>query len=120
MFGLNRRQLLFLLAFIALLYAATQYGPAYFAAFQFNDFIRQEVKYAASAQKTVDAVRSDILAEAQELGIALDKRDLHMTKRGPSLTVEFEYRWPVNLRVYRHDLVFHVSESGEVFDNAPN
>src|SRR5689334_2376651 len=97
MFGLNRRQLFFLLAFIALLYAATQYGPAYFAAFQFNDFIRQEVKYAASAQKTADAVRTDILAEAQELGIALDKRDLHMTKRGPSLTVEFEYRWPVKI-----------------------
>ena len=50
MFGLNGRQLFFLLAFIALLYAATQYGPAYFAAFQFNDFIRQEVKFAA-AQK---------------------------------------------------------------------
>ena len=120
MFGLNGRQLFFLLAFIALLYAATQYGPAYFAAFQFNDFIRQEVKFAAAAQKTADVVRSDILAEAQELGIALEKNDVHMTKRGPSLTVEFQYRWPINLRLYKHDLVFHVSESGEVFDNAPN
>jgi len=120
MFGLNRRQLFFLLAFIALLYSATQYGPAYFAAFQFNDFIRQEVKFAAAARKTADAVRSDILAEAQELGIALDKRDVRMTKRGPSLLVEFEYHWPINLRVYKHDLVFHVSESGEVFENAPN
>jgi hypothetical protein len=120
MFGLNGRQLFFLLAFIALLYTATQYGPAYFAAFQFNDFIRQEVKFAAAAQKTADRVRSDILAEAMQLGIALNERDVHMTKRGPSLTVEFDYHWPINLRVYKHDLVFHVSESGEIFENATN
>jgi hypothetical protein len=120
MFGLNGRQWFFLLAFIALLYAATQYGPAYFAAFQFNDFIRQEVKFAAAAQKTADVVRSEILAEAMELGIALDKRDIRMTKRGPAVTVEFEYHWPVDLRVYKHDLVFHVSESGEIFENATN
>ena|SRR4029077_10853111 len=120
MFGLNGRQLFFLLAFIALLYAATQYGPAYFAAFQFNDFIRQEVKFAAAAQKTADRVRSDILAEAMQLGITLTERDIRMTKRGPSLNVEFDYHWPVNLRVYKHDLVFHVSESGEIFENATN
>jgi hypothetical protein len=120
MFGLNGRQLFFLLAFIALLYAATQYGPGYFAAFQFNDFIRQEVKFAAPSRKTADQVRSDILAQAMELGIALDKNDIRMTKRGPALTVEFDYRWPINMRVYKHDLVFHVSESGEVFGNDNN
>jgi len=36
------------------------------------------------------------------------------------LTVEFDYHWPINLRVYKHDLVFHVSESGEIFENATN
>ncbi len=120
MFGLNGRQMFFLLAFIALLFAATQYGPAYYAAFQFNDFIRQEVKFAAGAHKTIDAVRADLLSKAMELGIPLDKRDIHITKRGPSFTVEFDYHWPINMRVYKNDLVFHVSESGEVFENAPN
>lgn len=110
----------FLLAFIALLFAATQYGPAYYAAFQFNDFIRQEIKFAVTSKKTIDAVRADLLAEAMGLGIPLDKRDIQITKRGPSFTVEFDYRWPINMRVYKHDLVFHVSESGEIFENAPN
>src|SRR5262245_41326692 len=50
MFGLSGRQLLFLLVFIAILFAATQYGSAYFAAIQFNDFVRQEVKYALTAK----------------------------------------------------------------------
>ena len=120
MFGLNGRQMFFLLAFIALLFAATQYGPAYYAAFQFNDFIRQEVKFAATSKKTIDAVRSDLLGEAMSLGIPLDKRDIRITRRGPSFTVEFDYHWPINMRAYKHDLVFHVSESGEVFENAPN
>lgn len=120
MFGLSGRQLLFLLVFIGLLFAATQYVPAYFAAFQFNDFIRQEVKYAVTAKRDIDAVRSDILQKAAELGIPLEKTDIHSTKRGPSFTVEFDYYWPINLRVYKHDLVFHVSESGEIFENAPN
>ena len=120
MFGLNGRQMFFLLAFIALLFAATQYGPAYYAAFQFNDFIRQEVKFAVTAKKNIDTVRSDLLAKAMELGISLDNRDIHITRRGPSFTVEFDYHWPINIRVYKQDLVFHVSESGEVFENAPN
>jgi hypothetical protein len=119
MFGLNGRQMFFLLVFIVLLFAATQYGPAYFAAFQFNDYIRQEVKFAASAKTTIDAVRSDLLAKAMELGIPLDKREIRITRRGPSFTVEFDYHWPINMRVYKQDLVFHVSESGEVFENAP-
>ena len=120
MFGLSGRQLFFLLAFIALLFAATQYGPAYFAAYQFNDFIRQEVKFAVTAKKDINAVRADILREAGELGISLEKNDIHMTRQGPAFSVEFEYHWPINLRVYKYELVFHVLESGEIFENAPN
>jgi hypothetical protein len=120
MFGLNGRQMFFLLVFIALLYAATQYGPAYFAAFQFNDFIRQEVKFAAAAQKNIDTVRADILERAMELGIPLTQKDIKITKRGPSFTVEFDYHWPINMRAYEQTLVFHVSESGEIFENANN
>ena len=120
MFGLNGRQMFFLVAFIALLFAATQYVPAYYAAFQFNDFIRQEVKFASSSKKNIDAVRSDLVQKAMELGIPLDRKAISITKRGPSFTVVFEYRWPINLRVYKHELIFHVLESGEVFENAPN
>jgi hypothetical protein len=120
MFGLNGRQVFFILVFVAVLFAATQYGPAYFAAFQFNDFVRQEVKFAAAAQKDVDRVRNEILEKAMELGILLGRRDIRMTRRGPAVIVEFEYRWPIDLRVYQHDLVFHVSESGEMFENASN
>jgi hypothetical protein len=118
MFGLNGRRFLILLIVVVLFYSAAQYVPAYFAAFQFNDYVRQEVKYAASSRKTADALRTGILLKAGELGIPITKNDVRITKRGPSFTVEVEYRWPIDLKVYHHELIFHTSQSGEIFENA--
>jgi hypothetical protein len=120
MFGLSGRQLFILLALILLLFAGAQYVPGYFAALQFNDYVRQEVKFAVSSRKTPEAVRDEALQKANELGIPLTKNDVRITRRGPAFTIEIDYRWPINLRVYRHDLVFHVLESGETFENASN
>ena len=118
MFGLSGRQIFILLVLIAFLFAATQYVPAYFAAFQFNDFIRQEVKFAVTNRKTTEKLRIDIAEKASELGIPIQARDIHITRRGPAFTLQLEYHWPINMKVYRHDLVFQASESGEVFENA--
>ena len=118
MFGLSGRQILILLILVALLFAASRYVPAYVAAFQFNDYVRQEVKYAASARKTAESLRTEIFDKAGELGIPIKKNDIRITKKGPSFTLEVDYRWPIDMKVYRHQLTFHTSESGEIFENA--
>jgi hypothetical protein len=120
MFGLSGRQIFFLLILAALLFAGTQYGPAYMSAFQFNDYVRQEVKYAASSRKTPDTLREGILQKATELGIPLTRKDIKVTRRGPSFTLQVDYRWPIDLKVYRHEIVFHTSQTGELFENASN
>jgi hypothetical protein len=120
MFGLRGRQILILLSIIVLLFAAAQYIPAYFAAFQFNDFIRQQVKYAASSRKTTDTLRDEVLRKAADLGIPLSKQDIRITKKGPSFTIEVDYRWPIDMKVYHHVLAFHTSQIGELFENASN
>lgn len=120
MFGLSGRHLLGLLVLSALIFAATQYVPAYFAAFQFNDFVRQEVKYAGTQRKTAQVLRDDIVRKAKELSIPITARDIRITRRGPAFTLELDYSWPIDLRVYRHELTFHTSESGELFENASN
>jgi len=120
MFGLHGRQIFILLVLILTLASCTQYLPGFFAALQFNDYARQEVKYAASARKTPEAVRDEIVEKATELGIPLSKKEVHITRRGPAFNLFIEYHWPINLRVYRHELTFHVDESGEVFENASN
>jgi hypothetical protein len=118
MFGLNGRQFFLLLILVLALMAGTQYVPGYFAAFQFNDYVRQEVKYAASARKTPETVRDEVVDKATELGILLTKKEIHITRRGPAFSMQFEYHWPINMKIYHQDLVFHVDESGEVFENA--
>jgi hypothetical protein len=120
MFGLSGRSIFFLLLLVGILFAATQYVPAYFAAFQFNDYIRQEVKYAVTSRKTTENVRGEIVQKAEELGISVRPKDIKITRRGPSFTLDLEYHWPINMRLYKHDLVFHTSESGEIFENAYN
>src|SRR5215831_2210579 len=110
MFGLSRRQLFILVVFVLLLFAAAQYVPGYFAAFQFDDFIRQEVKYAATARKSTETIRGEVFAKAGELGIPVNKNDIVISRRGPSFTLYVEYHWPINMRLYKHDLVFHATE----------
>ena len=73
MFGLKGRQVVILVLLVILLFAGAQYAPAYFAAFQFGDYVRQEVKYAASSRKTADTIRADILQKAKDLGIPITK-----------------------------------------------
>src|SRR5215467_14039791 len=118
MFGLSGRQVLILLILIALLFAGAQYMPAYFAAFQLNDFIHQEVKYAASARKTAEALRSELVQKAHDLEIPIAPRDIRITKRGPAFTLELDYRWPIDMKFYHHTLVFHATGNGELFENA--
>ena len=118
MFGLNGRQIFILLVLVAILFAGAQYGPAYFAAFEFNDYIRQEVKYAVTNRKTPEMLRTNVVQKAHELGIPVQPRDVRITRRGPAFTLELEYRWPINMRLYHHELIFHSSESGEAFENA--
>jgi hypothetical protein len=120
MFGLNGRRLTLLALAFALVFAAAQYVPAYFAAFQFKDHVRQEVKFAGTSKKTMDALRNEVLRKAAELGIPLTKNNIRISRRGPSFTLETEYHWPIDLKVYRHELVFRTSHTGELFENASN
>lgn len=121
MFGLSGRKLLFLLLLVALVLAGTQYGVGYFNAIQFNDFVRQEVKFAVTSKKSPDTIRASIIMKSKELGIPnITKNDIKIARKGPSFTLDLEYRWPINMRVYKHDLVFRITESGEIFENASN
>jgi hypothetical protein len=117
MFGLRSRHLLMLLVLAAAVLAAVQLVPAYFQRFQFADFVNQEVKFAVSKRKTAQKVRTEILAEAKDFGIPIAIQDVHITRRGPTFTVEIDYDLPVDLWVYELKWPSHVKVSGEMFDD---
>ena len=57
MFGLSPRTISAIVIVVFVGYAAAQYVPAYVTAVQFNDFVREEVKFAGSAQRPPEEVR---------------------------------------------------------------
>ena len=116
MLGLTPRRLFFIAFIVAIVVLGRTYVPPYFSRFQFGDDVRQVVKYAAASRKNVDAVRQEILELAVEDGVEVTSQDIKITKRGPSFTVDVYYSWPIDLRVYQHELQFHISEHGEIFE----
>lgn len=120
MFGLRLRHVGMLLVLAGLVCGAGQYVLAYISAFQFDDFVRQEVKYAASARKPPDQLRSEIIDKAEELGFHVQPRDIQVARRGLSFSLNLEYRWPIDLKVYKHDLVFSTAASGETMESDRN
>jgi hypothetical protein len=115
MFGISPKKLFWLVIFVALVFVGVQYGSAYLTKYQFDDAVRQSVKYAASTRKGPEDVRREVVDKGAELGIEIDPKDVHITKRGPAFTLELQYTTTVNLRVRQHVLTFDISEKGEMF-----
>ena len=115
MIGLLPRGSFLVLTLAALVFAAVQYVPVYFTAWQFHDAIRQEVKFAGTSRDTLDSLREEILLHAEEFEIPLEKSALRISSHGPFFKVEIRYSVPIDLRVYQHDLSFDWSLSGESF-----
>jgi hypothetical protein len=115
MLGLTPRRLVFIGFIVAVIFLARQYAPPLFARFQFGDDVRQTVKYAAAQHQSPDAVLAEVLRLAEEDGVEIGPENIKITRRGYSFTVDIEYTVPIDLRFRKHDLKFHISESGEVF-----
>lgn len=115
MFGLLPRGTFVVIAVLLLLFAAIHYVPVYFDAWQFYDGVRQEVKFAATSQRSVDSVRQSIMGLASEQKIPLDPRGLFVETQGPFFVVEIHYSVPIDLRVLQHDVKFDWRLTGETF-----
>ena len=115
MLGLTPKRLVFIVFIVAVIFLARQYVPPYFARFQFGDDVRQTVKYAAPQGQSPEAVRAEVLRLAEEDGVEIGPENIEITRRGYSFTVDIRYTVPIDLRFHKHDLNFHISESGEVF-----
>jgi hypothetical protein len=115
MLGLTPRRLFFIAVIVGILFTGRQYVPPYFARFQFGDDVRQTVKYAAASHQDPEAVRKEILRIAEDDGVEIGPENVQVTRRGYSFTVDIDYSYPIDLKVYKHTLNFHISESGEVF-----
>jgi len=116
MFGLTPRRVFFVAFVVAVIFLGKQYAPPVFSRFQFGDSVRQTVKYAAASQKDFEAIRREIVSAAADYEIPITAKDVKITKRGLTFSVDIDYSRPIDLRLHKYDMEFHVSETGEIPD----
>ena len=117
MFGLRPKVIGIILLVAVIGYVAAQYVPPYMTNFQLKDFVQQEMRFAASAHRSPEDVRRIVLNQAREFGISLEQKEIQLTRKGVLFSLEFEYDWPIDLKVYKHALHFEVSATGELYDS---
>ncbi len=115
MLALLPRGTAYVLLSLVLVYFAFHYVPIYIYAYQFNDFVRSEVKFAGGSKRSVATITENILVKAEQLGLPVEGDDIKVTREGPFFTLDVSYRVPVDLRIYQHELEFESSLSGQTF-----
>ncbi|HEX5425612.1 MAG TPA: hypothetical protein VFW94_18825 [Candidatus Acidoferrales bacterium] len=98
-----------LLIVAAMVFAAVKIVPAYVNAYEFQDSMQTEARFALSyPPKGADQIRSDVWQKAQDLSIPLDTKDeIQVTEDQGIVNISVNYSVPVDLTVYQFTLQFH-------------
>jgi hypothetical protein len=93
----------------ALGFTAVKIVPVYVEAYQFQDSIEAESRFALTGypKKSVDDIRDDIYKKAQELDIPAKREDIHVSVTNGSVDIGTDYSVPIDLKVYQCTLQFH-------------
>ena len=101
------RALKLTLAFMSLL-VLIRYANVYYRTSEFDDFVRHE----AQRTRVKDQLKRQILNKAKVQYLPVQENDINITMSGPVFRVAVDYRVPLDLFIYNHELRFHASGSG--------
>ena len=101
--------ILTLLIVAALGFTAVKIVPVYVEAYQFQDSIEAESRFALTGypKKSVDDIRDDIYKKSQELDIPVRREDIHVNVTNGSVEIGTDYSVLIDLKVYQYTLQFH-------------
>lgn len=93
----------------ALGFAAVKIVPVYVEAYQFQDSIEAESRFALTGypKKSVEDIRDDIYKKAQDLDIPAKREDIRVNVTNGSVEIGTDYSVPIDLKVYQYTLQFH-------------
>ena len=115
MFGLLPRGTSYILAALIVLVLGVNYVPVYVNAYQFNDAVRQVLKFSGTRGRSPQVMKTAIMAEAAEFDIPVTSESVKVTRDGVILTVEISYKVPIDLQFYQHELSFDSRHTSETF-----
>lgn len=99
-----------LLVVAAVAFVAIKTIPVYVHNYELQDFIRDLAIRATVEHSNADAIRDAVLAQARELDLPVTRDDVKVTP-GNRVTIDINYKVPVDLKVYT--LVLHFTPSAE-------
>ena len=101
--------ILTLLIVAALGFTAVKIVPVYVEAYQFQDSIEAESRFALTGypKKSVDDIRDDIYKKAQDLDIPAKREDIRVSVTNGSVEIGTDYSVLIDLKVYQYTLQFH-------------
>lgn len=100
--------ILVLLAMASVLVAL---APVYFEDYQLRQYIRSEVRGPNIAAMADDALRSAVLARAQQLNLPVAASDVQIAHADGKVEVRLKYAVQVDFPLYQVDLHFHPGAS---------
>src|SRR5271168_3795092 len=93
----------------ALGFTAVKIIPVYVEAYQFQDSIEAESRFALTGypKKSIDDIKDDIFKKVQELDIPAKREDIRLNVTNGSVEIGLDYTVPIDLKFYQFNLQFH-------------
>jgi hypothetical protein len=91
---------------VAVIYAGIKIIPVYVNSYELDDYIRQQNPFWVTQHASADAIRNNILAKAQDLGLPVSAEQVQVSAGGGRVAVNLDYTVPVDLKVYVLNLHF--------------
>lgn len=101
--------LITLVVLAALAFTAVKIVPVYVEAYQFQDAIEAESRFALTGypKKSLDDIKDDIYKKVKELDIPAKREDIRLNVTNGSVEIGLDYTVPIDLKVYQFNLQFH-------------
>jgi hypothetical protein len=99
-----------LLIFAAVLYFSANIGQVYWRFYQFEDDMRQQVRFAA--QRSNDQIVMHLRAMADTLGLPESARIISVRRNEKGIALEADYYEHVELPMYVREFHFHPHADG--------
>ena len=95
----------------AVAYAAIKIVPVYVSNYELEDYIREQTPFWVTQRTSAEAILTNIIAKAQDLGLPLEREEVKVDTGGGRVRVVIDYTVSVDLKVYT--LQLHFTPSAE-------
>lgn len=103
------KALLSVLFLIVVIFVGIKVMRVYVNSYELDDYIRTQTPYWLTQRASGDAIRNNVLAKGQDLGLPLTAEQVKVEAPGGRVSVSLDYTVPVDLVVYTLTLHFRPS-----------